>query len=282
MKSVEQGATLTVILVLAVANYAVGQNRRELRFVVGSRAMVSVSNQYGPISVKAGPGNQVLVTAVLHSDKVVIDPSQSGSRVEILSHLLDGATPDTGRVDFDVIVPADASIDLRSTNGTLHAEGLHGDVTLEGDSANVDVRDISNAHVHVKTLNGPIVLTNVQDGHVEITSVSGEVALYSVAGPLVQVSSTTGAIHYDGDFGDGGEYYLSSHSGNIEATAPADASIDVIARSVRGQVENDFPLEPKHNNFVVRAGSAFQGTMNKAAAKVRLFSFSGKIHLKRH
>jgi hypothetical protein len=55
----------------------------------------------------------------------------------------------------------------------------------------------------------------------------------------------------------------------------------VTARSVRGKVENDFLLEPKHTPFVVKAGSAFAGTMNKAASSVRLFSFSGKIHLKK-
>ena len=282
MKSVECGAKLTVVLILAMANYAVGQTRKDLHFVVGPRAMVSVSNQYGPISVRAITGNQVIVTAYLHSDRVEVDQTQSGSRVDILSHLLEGATADSGRVDFDIQVPTDASVDLHSTSGSLHAEGLHGDVTLEGASASVDVRDITDAHVHIKTLNGPIVLTNIRDGHVEITSVSGEVAMHAVGGPLVQVNSTTGAIHYDGDFGYGGEYYLSSHSGDIEATAPADASIDVTARSVKGQVENDFLLEPKHTNFTVRAGSAFAGTMNKAASKVKLFSFSGKIHLKKH
>ena len=281
MKTMEHGARLTFVVILAAAVCAVGQTRTDLRFTVGPRASISVANEYGPISVKPGAGNQVIVVAILHSNKVEIDQSQSGSRVDILTHLLDGATEESGRVDYEVLVPADASVDLRSTSGVLHAEGIHGDVTLEGANVSVDVRDVSDAHVHVKTLSGPVVLTNIRDGHVEITSVSGGVALNAVSGPLVQVNSTTGSIQYDGDFGYGGQYYLSSHSGNIDATAPPDASIDVIARSVKGQVENDFLLEPKHTTFAVKAGSAFAGTMNKAASKVKLFSFSGKIHLKK-
>jgi len=177
--------------------------------------------------------------------------------------------------------PADASVTLRSSTGLLHAEGLHGDVTLEGSQANVEVRDIANAHVHVRTLNGSVSLNNIRNGHVEVTSVGGDVVLNAVNGPLVQVNSTSGKIHYEGDFGSSGEYMLTSHSGDIEASAPTDASFDVTARSVRGKVENDFLLEPKHTPFVVRAGSAFAGTMNKAASSVRLFSFSGKIHLKK-
>ncbi len=281
MESAQRAAQLVSVAILATAICASAEIRKEFRFTVGPRAAISITNQYGPISVKPGAGNQVVVNAVLHSDQAEIDQSQSGNRVDIISHLFFEATADTGRVDYEVPVPPDASVTLRSTTGPLHAEGLHGDVTLEGSQANMDVRDISDAHVHVKTLNGSVTLTNIRNGHVEITSVSGDVVLHSVSGPLVQVNSTSGKIHYEGDFGNSGEYYLASHSGDIEASAPNDASIDVTARSVRGQVENDFLLEPKHTPFVVKAGSAFAGTMNKAASSVRLFSFSGKIHLKK-
>jgi DUF4097 and DUF4098 domain-containing protein YvlB len=277
----QRGARLAVVVVLAAATFAVGETRKEYRFTVGPRASVSITNEYGPISVKPGTGNQISVTAILHSDKVEVDKSQSGNRVDILSHLLPGATADTGRVDYTVLVPSDASVTLHSTTGPLHAEKLSGDVSLEGATAIVDVREISDAHVHVRTLNGPVTLTNIHDGHVEITSVSGDVVLNSVSGPLVQVNSTSGRIRYDGDFGSGGQYSLTTHTGDIEASAPADASIDVTARSVKGKVENDFPLEPKHTPFVIKAGSAFAGTIGQAASSVRLLSFSGKIHLKK-
>jgi DUF4097 and DUF4098 domain-containing protein YvlB len=272
---------LVSFVILATAICASAEVRKEFRFTVSPRAVVSITNQYGPISVKPGSSTQVIVIAVLHSDQAEIDHTQSGNRVDVLTHLLSESNADAGRVDYEVTVPPDASVSLRSSTGVLHAEGLHGDVTLEGSQANVEVRDISDAHVHVRTLNGSVVLNNIRNGHVEITSVSGDVALNSVNGPLVQVNSTSGKIHYEGDFGSSGEYMLTSHSGDIEASAPNDASIDVTARSVRGKVENDFLLEPKHTPFVVRAGSAFAGTMNKAASSVRLFSFSGKIHLKK-
>ncbi len=269
------------VVILAMAICASAETRKEFRFTVGPRSVISITNQYGPISVKPGVGTQVVVTAVLHSDQIEVDHTQSGSRVDIVTHLLSPSDADAGRVDYEVSVPADASVTLRSSTGMLHAEGLHGDVTLEGSQASMEVRDISNAHVHVRTLNGSVALTNIRNGHVEVTSVGGDVTLNSVTGPLVQVNSTSGKIHYEGDFGSSGEYMLTSHSGDIEASAPTDASFDVTARSVRGQVENDFLLEPKHTPFVVKAGSAFAGTMNKAASSVRLFSFSGKIHLKK-
>ena len=163
----------------------------------------------------------------------------------------------------------------------MHVEKLHGDVILEGSTAVVDVRDVNAGHVHIKTLNGPVTLTNVSDGYVEVTSVSGDVALNAVNGAQVHVNSSSGKIHYDGDFGEAGQYSLTSHSGDIEAIAPSYASIEVVARSVQGKVENDFPLQPEHTSFVARAGSAFAGTVGQAASSVKLLSFSGKIHLKK-
>jgi DUF4097 and DUF4098 domain-containing protein YvlB len=273
---------LTVIALIGLATWAVAETKKEYRFDVGPKAKVSIINQFGSVSVKPSTGNYVLVNATIFSDRVEVDHAQSGNRVDVQSHLLSGATPENSRVDYEVQIPADASIDLESSTGPLHAEKLHGDVEAEGANATIDVRDISGSHVHVKTMAGPITLTNIRDGHVEIDSVSGDVTLNSVTGPLVRVSSTSGRIQYDGDFGYAGEYRFNSHSGNIDATIPQDASVDVKAQSVRGQVQSDLQLQPKaHTSFLVKQGSSFAGTINKAASSVWLRTFSGKIHLKK-
>jgi hypothetical protein len=260
------------------------ENRKEYHFNVGPKSGLSVNNPYGSISVKPSEGNTVVINAILHSDKVEVDNTQAGNRVEIQSHLLPGADPDSGRIDYEILAPADASITLHSSTGTLHAEKLHGDMTLEGAAATVDVREISNAHVHVKTLNGSVSLTDVQDGHVEVDSLSGPVTLDHVTGPLVQVISTSGGINYTGDFGDGGEYRLTSHSGDIEAIVADNTSAEVSARSVNGEVRDDIPLQPKtHSWFDIQQGRAFMGTMGRVASSstVVLRSFSGKIHLRK-
>jgi DUF4097 and DUF4098 domain-containing protein YvlB len=267
-----------------VSQIALADSRKEYHFNVGPKAGLSVNNPYGSISVKPSTGNIVTINATLHSDKVEVDDNQNGNRVEIQSHLLPGADAVSGRVDYEILVPPDASVSLHSTTGPLHAEKLHGDVTLEGAAATVDIRDVSDAHVHVKTVNGPVTLTNVQDGHVEVDSLSGEVTLDQVNGPLVQVISTSGRISYIGDFGHSGEYRLTSHSGDIEAIVPEGSSADVMARSVRGEVEDDIPLQPKpHTWFEIEKGRAFFGTMGRAAVSstVVLRSFSGKIHLRK-
>jgi DUF4097 and DUF4098 domain-containing protein YvlB len=278
-----QAAKLVAVSVI-LAGTLVAQSKKEYRFTVGPRAGISVMNPYGSISVKPSPNNTVIVDAILHSDKVEVDNNQNGNRVDIQSHLLAGADADSGRVDYEILVPADASVTLHSSIGSMRAEKLHGDVNLEGPGSEVNLRDISDAHVHVKTMNGTVTLYNIQNGHVEVDSLSGEVTLKSVNGSLVQVVSTSGKINYIGDFGNSGEYRLTSHSGDIEATIPEWTSADVSARSVRGEVHDDIPLQPKtHTSFPLDKGRAFAGTVGRVAVSstVVLRTFSGKIHLRK-
>jgi hypothetical protein len=274
-------ATGLLLLFSATAAFGAGEIHRDLRFKVGKHAMISIMNQYGRISVKAGPPQQILVSAVLRSEKVEIDQSQSGNRVDLVSHLLQGADENTGVVEYLIQVPPNATLTLRSGRGSIHAEKLHGDMAVEGADAKTEIVDCGDGHVHIRTLNGSVTLNNVRNGHVEVSSLGGDVVMNGVDGPFLQVDSNSGKIEYVGDFGNGGVYSFTSHTGNIEAIAPAYASIDVEARSTHGPVESDFSLEPKHSSFLVRGGSAFSGTLGKAASSVKLFSFSGKIHLKK-
>src|ERR1700751_2692893 len=100
---------LTVIVLISLATLAVAETKKEYRFEVGPKAKVSIINQFGSVSVKPSTGNYVLVNATIYSDRVEVDHAQNGSRVDVQSHLLSGATPQNSRVDYEVQVPADAS-----------------------------------------------------------------------------------------------------------------------------------------------------------------------------
>jgi DUF4097 and DUF4098 domain-containing protein YvlB len=275
----QQATVVTLVLATCLSAPALAETKKEFRFTVGANASVSVDTQYGAISVKPGSGNEVVVLATLKSDNVEVDQQQNGNRIEIASHLLQGAGQ-TGQVDYELLIPPDATLNLHSSTGPLSLEGLQGDLTLEGTDAAVNVRNVSNGHVRVRTMRGPITLSDVRNGHVEIASISGDVHMKSVTGPLVQVNTGSGRIFYDGDFGSSGDYRFTTHRGDIEALAPADVSADFRAHSVLGRVQHDFPLQPKHSRFPVEAGRSFLGTVGKAASEVVLRSFSGRIRLK--
>jgi putative adhesin len=270
----------TLILVTCVSTAALAGNIKEYRYTVGPNANISVDTQYGSITVHAGSSNAVVVTATLKSGDVEVDQLQTGNRIEIASHLLQGAGQSTGQVDYELVIPPDATLNLHSSTGPLSVERMTGDLTLEGTDAAVNIRNIENGHVHVRTMRGAITLTEVRNGHVEVASISGDVHLKGVTGPLVQVSSGSGKIFYEGDFGSGGDYRFTTHSGDIQALVPVDVSAGFRAHSVLGRVQHDFPLKPKHSRFSEEVGRSFVGNSGQAASEVVLRSFSGKIRLK--
>jgi DUF4097 and DUF4098 domain-containing protein YvlB len=280
----QKATVAALVLATWLSAAAIAQTRAEIkkdyRYTVGPHANISVDTQYGAIAVKPGSADEVVVTATLQSENVEVDQQQNGNRIEIASHLLEGANEQSGRVDYELRIPPDATLNLRSSTGPLSVERMQGDLSLEGTDGAVNVHDISNGHVHIRTMRGPIALTDVQNCHVEVASISGDIHLQSVEGPLVQARSSRGKIFYDGNFGSGGTYRLSTHSGDIEALVPADVSADFRAHSVLGRVRHDFPLQPKHSRFPVEVGRSFFGTVGKASSEVVLRSFSGKIRLK--
>ncbi len=281
MHNTLRSATLALLAPVALTILAAGADKKEFRYTVGAGAGISIVNDFGPVTVRPSSGNQVIISATPRSSKVEVDSSQSGNRVEARSHLLQRTGQDEGRVDYDVQVPADANLMLRSSNGTVRVEGINGDVAVDADSSSVEVNGC-NGHVRVRTASGPITLSNIHNGHIEATSVGGQVTLKQVSGAVVTVNTTAGAINYAGDFSEGGEYSLSSHSGNIEVSLPANASVDVTATSVNGAVENDFPFAPKaHPTIAITQGRSFAGTSNSGASSVRLRTFSGKIRVKK-
>ena len=106
--------------------------------------------------------------------------------------------------------------------------------------------------------------------------------LTNVAGTRVSVNTTSGKITYIGDFSGGGDYLLTNHSGDIEVTIPAEASVDISARSITGSVDSDVPLhQSQRKSFQPVPGKALTGMSNTGSSSVRLLSFSGKIRLKK-
>lgn len=276
MSIANHGARLALILSVAVC--ASAAEKKEFRYTVGPGASISITNPSGPVTLRPSSGGQVIISANPASDKVEVHSDRSGNRIEVRSHALSKASQDEMRVEYEVLVPPDANVSVRSGAGAINAQKLRGDLTLESDAGKVEVSDSADSHVHVRTANAPITLTDVRNGHVEIWTVGGDVNLTNVSGSKVAVNTTSGKVRYDGGFTVPGEYSVTTHSGDIEVAMPEKASVDITAQSVKGSVEDGFRFQPQpHPTISVAQGRSFAGTSNSGEAAVRLRSFSGKI-----
>jgi DUF4097 and DUF4098 domain-containing protein YvlB len=286
MASGKQSRKLAWLLLAGCAGLALAAEKtKEFKYTAAPGAWVSVVNDVGPVTVRYASGRQILIKTKTGSDKVEVAAEQKGNRFEIRTHILQPGSEDEHRVEYEIFLPAKVGIAVRADSGPIRVKGLRGsEIILEGEASPVEAHEIEAAgqHLHVRTVSGNISLGNVSSAHMEIRSFTGGVSLENVSGPKVQVTTTQGDIRYDGTFGSNGEYSLISHSGNIDVALPEGASVDMMAESVQGSADNDFPLQRKqHSSFLPHKGRSFSGTSRTGSSSVQLSSFSGKIRVKK-
>jgi DUF4097 and DUF4098 domain-containing protein YvlB len=274
MRSATHLASFT-LLILAVCVAASAQIKREVfAYPVTSRPVISIRNQYGRITVTPSSGDKVVAT-VVHSGAVEIHGQQNQNRIELTTESQNSTGAKADNVDYQVLVPADACVILSTAAGSLSAENLEGDLIFEGTTASVDAHLIRNAHVHVKTLSGPISLRQVTGGRVDVTTASGDVILQDVSGPMVEVHSGTGRIKYLGDPGFG-FYKLVTASGNIDVSVPFAGLARFKTRSVKGKVDNQILARPA---LALSAGPA-NSLLREGSAAFEIHSFRGNISVR--
>jgi Putative adhesin len=274
MRSTARVAPLTLLILAACVASSAQIQREVLAYTVTAKPVISIRNQYGRITVTPSSGDRVVAT-VVHSNAVQIQSQQAGNRVELTtgSQIASGAMADN--VDYQVLVPADACVILSTAAGSLSAENLEGDLIFEGTTASVDAHLIHNAHIHVRTLSGPISLRQVKDGRVDVTTSSGDVLLQDVSGPNIEVHSGTGRIRYTGNPGLG-FYKLVTGSGNIDVAVISPGFTHFKVHSVRGKVDNQIlPQRPiVASSFSSAPANAL---LRPASAAFELHSFRGNI-----
>ena len=263
---------LAIVFLLCLS--AAAQIKRDVfAYKVGPHPVISVRNQYGRITVTPTAVDRVVAT-VVHSDAVEIVRTQSENRVELITGSQVGSGAKADNVDYQVLVPPDACVILSTAAGALSAENLEGDLIFEGTTASVDARSLRNAHVHVKTLSGPITLRDIRNGYVEVATASGDVNLQDVSGPMIQIHSGTGAIRYLGDPGQG-FFKLVSGTGNIDVAVPSAAMARFKARSVKGKVDRQ-ALGPQ----LAPIPAPSTALLHPALASFEIHSLRGNISLR--
>ena len=252
------------------------QIKKEVRFRVGEKSVISIINNYGPITVKPSGSNEVVVTTVSYSNEVDFVNEQHGNRIELRA---ESKRPGDGLAEYTVLVPDTSSVTLQSLNGALYAQGLRGDAMLEGSTSIAEVSDAIGAHIHVKTLSGPASLKNIRHSRLYVNSVTGSVDVHNVTESLIEAHSGSGRITYEGDPGNSGEYKLTSNTGDLDVSIPADALVQINAHPL---VDGADQLARSDTTKGTGNGNRFvKPNATRSGSRFVLRSFRGKIHLKR-
>jgi len=257
-------------LLIALCSLAGAQDTTGDRVVVPARntshaRVINCNVVHGSITVKTHNGTEVIVeepsgtragrSADTHDGMKRIDVGMRGLEVVDDDNTITVRNRLPGRGNLLITVPADTSLHLKSLNGNVNVDGVHGEVS---------------AH----TLNG----------HITLDHISGTVTADSLNGP----------IHVEMDAVDAAKpMAFSSLNGPIDVTFPPDLKADLAVKTTRGPVYSDFdvtlgaahPITQKSDSadmrFVIRIDRNISGTINGGGAQLTFRTLTGAVYIRK-
>jgi DUF4097 and DUF4098 domain-containing protein YvlB len=279
-------------------------NKTESLAMDGKVSIIDIS---GDIKVKTWDKAEVQIDAVKTSrsssvdkakenaQKVTIEVTKSDKAVQIKVKYPEGRIRNLNvSVDFDLMIPAKASLESKTVSGdvtvekiggTLIAGSVSGDVTVLGAAKGVDAHTVSgdvkvhdvDGDAYVKTVSGDVEAERVS-GSVNAETVSGNVTLNGIsAAKTVNAKALSGDVTYSGAIGKDGHYSFKSHSGEVVVTIPADSAFEFTAKTFSGDISSDFKVEVQGRI----SKKELHGTVNGGGAILDLEAFSGDIELRK-
>jgi DUF4097 and DUF4098 domain-containing protein YvlB len=190
------------------------------------------------------------------------------------------ASAEDVKTDFEITIPVESELSVRTDSGNVTVESVHGDMTFDTVGANLQLSDV-DGYMVIKTIDGSLVCTRCA-GKLEANSISGNMQMLQPSLDSIRVQTSSGNILFDGSFLNRGVYIMKNFSGTIEVHFTGTDSFDVNATSLKGSVINQASFKPDtHGNHhpSSKYGQSLFGTMNEGHAKVELSSFSGTIKI---
>jgi DUF4097 and DUF4098 domain-containing protein YvlB len=277
------GALTTLSILMLVAPAAAQTRHWDKRFAVDGKPVVILRNPSGRIHVKASDRNEVLVSAQYSSGRLVIDAEQADNRVELVTHMAgpsSTSSPADLRADFEITVPIEAELQVRTDSGSVVVESVHGDMSFDTVAADLSLQDVEGILV-IKSVGGSLVCTRCA-GRLDATSISGSFSLFQPQLNHVRLQTSSGNIFFDGDFLSRGIYVMKNYSGTIDVRFSDQNSFDVRATSLYGLVVNQAPVVPDTHRMPSSPPSmarSLVGSVNQGLAHVELSSFNGTIKI---
>ena len=256
----------------------------EKHFAVKGRPIVIIQNvSNGRIEVKSWKNPDVVIAGTQNSAKIAVDTEQADQRIDVSVTILDSsAQPDELEANFQLTVPEEAELQLKTQTGLIYVEQVMGDMTLQSVAGDIHLKEVSG-YIVVRTTGGSLVCTQCA-GKLDFASISGGAQVVQPALSNVSLFTTSGNILFDGDFIRTGVYTMKSGKGTVEVHFSGSDSFDLKAQTATGIVDNQAEAYLKPDSHGVRhIASKFTkglfGSVGTGLAKVELSSYSGTIRI---
>lgn len=152
--------------------------------------------------------------------KVEVQLTLEADTIRVTAKQLDPQAQTNRATSVLIVVPPDARLDLRSSNGKLTASGPVGAVKAATSNGSIEVKDTKGA-LELRTSNGAI----------DVKGAKGK----------VDVKTSNGGIRFAGSLDEGSHTFQTSN-GNVTLTLPAGSKFSLDGQTSNGKVTTSFPL----------------------------------------
>ncbi len=188
-------------------------------FTVGAQPTVILKNKAGSINLRAGQEGQVSITAnrrgYLFSQRfdkeTQISYSQDSAANTVTARTGSWHPFGKNAINFDVVVPPHANLQLNTNAGNISVENIAGQMTLRSDAGTLQATQV--------TLQGKS-----------------------------RLKTDLGTVTFSGSLDPAGNYELTTNLGTINAILAADSSFDLTAKTDIGTVTTNLPLSQSQRN----------------------------------
>ena len=305
MKRLKRDIALVAILFIVICLPSLGLAWTEEKIIetypLENEGKVYLENVSGDITVSNWDKNEIEIKATKRGqrerdlDDVTIHIRQIKGNIRIITrHDREFSLFRSGSVSvhYEIIVPAKASVRVKSISGNVEVRKIGGFLNVESVGGEIRVRVAEN-DVRCKSISGDIDLDYIH-GDAELESVSGEISIQEIEGSVeagtvsgdieleafshaeeLELSSTNGDIELRGELSPGGIYRLDSFRGDTKVEIPSGSDFEFSAKTFSGSIECDFELKMsgRFNTKEVR------GAVGVGGGSLNVSSFSGDIRI---
>jgi hypothetical protein len=274
-------ATCALLTISSVAAAQTSPSQVTVPFSDPSRpGTVKVNILSGGISVRVGPGRDVIVTTTPAEHDAARERSRDQNR-----------SRDTGADDpaaglHRLTPPAGVNIEEENNIVTISAPVMFGRV-------NVAIQVPAATNLALRALNGGEVTVEGVNGSIEVNNINGSVRLTDVGGPVIAHAMNGKVVATLRQVAVGKPMSFTSFNGSVDVTLPASAKANLKLRSDRGDVYTDFdvqtsqaaaprsaPGDGRHDDARSRDRSSY-GTINGGGPDFDLRTFNGNVYLRK-
>jgi hypothetical protein len=297
-------ATALVVLFATAATFAsTPQGTFDRTLQVSGPVDLEVLTHSGDITVRAGSSGSVQIHGKIFVGDHWLRGNREGDvhaieqnppiRQEGNSIRIDYLNYHDISVDYEITVPADATIRTQSGSGDQIIEGTHGNVDVHTGSGDVKLANLTG-EVRLQTGSGNIRAHEIAgaihggagSGDIEIEETSqGDIDLHTGSGNI-NVRGVQGSFHAEAGSGDitaegtqSGTWEIRTGSGNVRVRLPGNAAFDADISTSSGTVDVNSPIEMTVQGRVNETRKQIRGKVRGGGPLLSVRTGSGDVHI---